>query len=539
MNDFDALCASAYDPHTGEPSGRDALNALWTALYQLPSWWVGLDPQHRPYTEQDHEGVPWLCVFTDPQRLDAYRTGPDQAGGGVQELSADSRHAWLAERARQVQAAGVRFNPGPWGWFAPLERLKPIEDHLHKAGLLVSRDLLTKLRTELYSAPSLEGWTRMVAQLDSAQGELLAVALTYTERLLDQSWPDAMRPLAYHWGLSHLEQTPMSQAALARCFHLPTWVQGWLAHHNQPLRVLSEPEGWAMVDELEVLAGHPLMEQIRVLDLTLPGSASYGELPWSPRLTHVHALKMDIRTTDALQMLVDAAPYLGQLETVELRAMDHRVTMASSILLELFDALPKQGIRTLSLSALLVTPDTARQISARLGDLELLRLRSSYPIPTALSALLQPQLFTHLRTLDLTHNNLTPDQLTQLLAVWSPPGLETLLLGHNRIDREGVQNLARHPAMAAVRHLSLRNNPIDDEGLQALARSRYLDSLQSINVRETRVTLGGVRALLESERLPKLKRLTVLHNNLPMATVRTLAAERGLEPEALDDARAT
>lgn len=137
---FAELAKNAYYPESGEPQGpREALTALWQALFELDEWLFIASPKSieagSPYpyfAVVDNQG--WCFAFTDSNLLHACA----QKNGLVDKngeshfivMKTASAREWLQSLIGS-EAHGVRFNEGPTGWFAPFENVEAIYQHIY------------------------------------------------------------------------------------------------------------------------------------------------------------------------------------------------------------------------------------------------------------------------------------------------------------------------------------------------------------------------------------------------------------------------
>lgn len=143
MIDFDALSAAAY----GDGSTIDDKNALWGAALRMECWHFiarGTPPDVHPYIARNPDvggGEFMLKAFTDPSRLESFarENGLTDADGQVTYLSLPVSGVLAAlDRYAELGVGGIHFNAdsGSHGFFAPLQQVPAIVDHLRRLGLL-------------------------------------------------------------------------------------------------------------------------------------------------------------------------------------------------------------------------------------------------------------------------------------------------------------------------------------------------------------------------------------------------------------------
>src|SRR5207248_61636 len=85
------------------------------------------------------------------------------------------------------------------------------------------------------------------------------------------------------------------------------------------------------------------------------------------------------------------------------------------------------------------------------------------------ASVLESPLLRRLRGLELSHNQLGPAELRQLLRSKALLGLSALGLGYNNIGVTGVAALVSAPGLAELRSLDLERNFLDHQAVKALA----------------------------------------------------------------------
>lgn len=136
--DFLALCSAAYPE--GAPGPRPAMDALWTALFQLERWLFAVEPGDptRPYVGE-YAGQRWAFAFTDSGLLGRFVEQNGLRGPGdllfLSMPAADAR-GWIEQAGERGLLAGVQFNFAGPGWFAPARSLAAIHTHLLGRGVI-------------------------------------------------------------------------------------------------------------------------------------------------------------------------------------------------------------------------------------------------------------------------------------------------------------------------------------------------------------------------------------------------------------------
>lgn len=127
--DFNELSKAAYDPETGKPGTRAALDELWRSVLQLEYWHFLIHPDKPMHPHvYEYEGHNWVLVFTDNNKLNQYarETGMVTEENKTMCMSIPSGAArqWLAKSNNNIY--GVRFNEGEFGWYSPTEVIEKI-----------------------------------------------------------------------------------------------------------------------------------------------------------------------------------------------------------------------------------------------------------------------------------------------------------------------------------------------------------------------------------------------------------------------------
>jgi hypothetical protein len=125
--DFDQLAAAA------RSGTMEANNALWSAVFALDRWWAlpdGDPPRPRVGTI---DGKPFLLAFTSGERArqqaQAWGLAAPDGSVNVIALSPQSVLGTL-DSMRAAGIFGVVFDQGISGFFAPLDNLLPIYEHV-------------------------------------------------------------------------------------------------------------------------------------------------------------------------------------------------------------------------------------------------------------------------------------------------------------------------------------------------------------------------------------------------------------------------
>jgi hypothetical protein len=126
--DFDALVEEARSTPTFENQDK-----LWRAAFALPEWLFiarGDAPNVQPFFGL-MDNVPWIFAFTDGAHLQDFgqQQGLLDEDGAISYISmgrADAVDYILG--LEDMGLAGVQFNYGPHGWYAPIATLRTIDN---------------------------------------------------------------------------------------------------------------------------------------------------------------------------------------------------------------------------------------------------------------------------------------------------------------------------------------------------------------------------------------------------------------------------
>lgn len=141
---FDELVDAVYHREDGVEPQREDQNRLWTAFFELEKWLFITNASETSngftpfvgYIEEE----PWFFVFTDSQRAFEFAKKfelTDKNGECLyMSLTRDAAFQLISSAEGKVQ--GIRVNEGPHGWFAPLENVGRIYNHLIGEGLLTA-----------------------------------------------------------------------------------------------------------------------------------------------------------------------------------------------------------------------------------------------------------------------------------------------------------------------------------------------------------------------------------------------------------------
>jgi uncharacterized protein (TIGR02996 family) len=138
-----------------------------------------------------------------------------------------------------------------------------------------------------------------------------------------------------------------------------------------------------------------------------------------------------------------------------------------------------------------------------------------------------PQL-ARLSGLYLGDNELTDEQLAELLGSPHLKRLTTLFLQSNLLGEEGAAALAGTPNLPRLAELNLGHNRLRDGGVVALAGSMSLGRLRALHLTMTGMEEPGLRALIGSPLFARLRLLAIGMNRMQPGALAELAAAPGL-----------
>lgn len=131
--DFDALATAVRESN----GSREALDALWGAVYELEDWYFiarGEMPDLTPYCAVI-EGKPMVHIFTDSDQCDAcarqFGFVDDDDCTPFIAMGPEGFLGWL-DLLQSNNVWGMYFNHGPNNFFAPLTNAIPMRDYFRK-----------------------------------------------------------------------------------------------------------------------------------------------------------------------------------------------------------------------------------------------------------------------------------------------------------------------------------------------------------------------------------------------------------------------
>jgi Ran GTPase-activating protein (RanGAP) involved in mRNA processing and transport len=145
------------------------------------------------------------------------------------------------------------------------------------------------------------------------------------------------------------------------------------------------------------------------------------------------------------------------------------------------------------------------------------------------SAIVQSHTFKQLTTLSCRADRAGGRTLVnELIQLADPPRLKTLDLSGNRLTGEQLRRLLETPALSLVESLDLSDNTtLGAEAVGMIAKAR-LPHLRSLYLLHTRPEEDGVRALSEADILSDLRSLTLGGNNLSPTVAAILAGSKAV-----------
>jgi hypothetical protein len=136
------------------------------------------------------------------------------------------------------------------------------------------------------------------------------------------------------------------------------------------------------------------------------------------------------------------------------------------------------------------------------------------------AAIVGSRAFKQLTTLSYRDGRTARALVTELTRLADPPRLRTLDLSGNRLTAEQLTRLLAAPVLAAVEELDLSED-LGAGAVPAIAAAE-LPHLRSLHLLRTRPGEDGVRALARARFLPELRSLSLGGNNLPPSAVAVL-----------------
>ncbi|HEV3439551.1 MAG TPA: TIGR02996 domain-containing protein [Gemmata sp.] len=166
--------------------------------------------------------------------------------------------------------------------------------------------------------------------------------------------------------------------------------------------------------------------------------------------------------------------------------------------------------------------------SAHYERLKELHIGAALSTDDTASAIVRSHTFKQLTTLSCRADRASDLTLVnELIQLADPPRLKTLDLSGNRLSGEQLRRLTAAPALSLVEDLDLSDNNLGAEAVGAVARA-HLPHLRSLHLLRTRPEEDGVRALSEAEYLSDLRSLTLGGNYLSPTVAAILADSKAV-----------
>ncbi len=174
-----------------------------------------------------------------------------------------------------------------------------------------------------------------------------------------------------------------------------------------------------------------------------------------------------------------------------------------------------------------------------------------------LASLAASDRFQHLRTLDLSGNDVADAGLAAVCGSAAFPRLDRLRIHANRIGDAGIEALAQSellgrllksggkldlrentigaagiramgasPAVVSVRSLDLGGNHLRDDGVLALVEAEFFTGVHKLSLRQNRIGDPGARHLAYSEMMSRLEFADVSCNRITAKAIELLWAKR-------------
>lgn len=181
-----------------------------------------------------------------------------------------------------------------------------------------------------------------------------------------------------------------------------------------------------------------------------------------------------------------------------------------------------------------VTEGLGGQIAMRLlGSAHYERLRELHigaglSTASTASSIIRSQTFKQLTSLSCRDDRAGGRTLVnELIQLADPPRLKTLDLSGNRLSGEQITHLLTAPVLSFVANLDLSDNNLGAEAFGMMATAR-LPHMRSLHLQHTGPGVDGVRGLCQAGFLHELRSLTLGGNNLPSPVAGMLAESRAV-----------
>jgi uncharacterized protein (TIGR02996 family) len=415
------------------------------------------------------------------------------------ELLAEHRDEWLGSAAAQVSR--LHFRRG----------------FVESAAVECGRFL--DCAEEVFRSWPLRRLRLQGADGDYAENEELIAALR-------SPWLARAESLAVFCDASSLSRDAV--AALAECPHLADLRELDLNAHNPGPGI--GPEG------VRLLANSPHLRGLTALRLRWQkiGDGGAAALAASPLLPRLRLLDLG-----AIQEIGDAGliALLSSAGAASLKWLDVEHTSpgpeALAILAAWGERARPSGLRVGSLGR---DPSGRPAGAPWVAGLEDLSVRDllppridpdrllclGCPVGALFDRLEEGGCFDALRSLDVSHSEIVPAEVEQILAGDALPRLAEVNFFFSRVGDRGLEAMARSPGLSRLRRLNLRFNDLTDDGVKALAASPYAGGLRSLYLSGGDLGAAGVRCLIRSPHLGRLRELELCGVGATDASVKAL-----------------
>lgn len=134
----------------------------------------------------------------------------------------------------------------------------------------------------------------------------------------------------------------------------------------------------------------------------------------------------------------------------------------------------------------------------------------------------------HITELDLDHNVMGDDGLTELSRSTALTGVRVLRLAGNAIKGPGIAALGKSALLTKVEELTLGHNKFQNTGAKGLAASKKVGSLKVLSLGHNWMGVQGLKAILTNPALTSLEHVREGMNNYGAELARTFVASKTL-----------
>ena len=287
-----------------------------------------------------------------------------------------------------------------------------------------------------------------------------------------------------------------------------------LAHSTSITQLRSLDLSWnpLNLEGCQALSTSPHIKQLQRFKLndTWPGVLAFSTLFRSPHLTaliHLEAEGNHIHTEGLTALSERHRPHLQHLSL-------HDNNIEDDGLFSFIRSNNTPALRYLDISSNPITPAGIHALTTLECPLETLHIGGTYCDRKSLQTLTTSPQMSALQALDLSHLEIAPKELCEVVHTMQLPALQKLDLSWNNLSDEDVEYLTRCPIISRLQQLELSLNKLTERGMNTLAQATSIQSLKVLELQNCEIGDRGLAALLDSPYLQQLEELELTSNEL-------------------------